>query len=125
MKRQTLAMANGFERYMKKTRRAMFLEEIEQMVPWSELCALIEPCTQKWATGGRRWEWNEGCGFIFCSSGLNCPILGWKKRCTIRRGCSSLWVSIWGGSRCRAGRATVWKLRHLLPRPRRLPLQRR
>jgi IS5 family transposase len=26
-----------------KTRREMFLEEMEQVVPWGELCALIEP----------------------------------------------------------------------------------
>ncbi len=32
----------GFERYTKKTRRQMFLEEMEQVVPWPELCALIE-----------------------------------------------------------------------------------
>ena len=34
---------NGFERYTKKTRREIFLEEMEQVVPWRELCALIEP----------------------------------------------------------------------------------
>ena len=34
---------NGFERYTKKTRREVFLEEMEQVVPWRELCALIEP----------------------------------------------------------------------------------
>ena len=36
-------MMTGFERYTKKTRRAAFLEEMEQVVPWAELCALIEP----------------------------------------------------------------------------------
>jgi len=36
-------MANGFERYAKKTRRAQFLEEMELVVPWAELGALIEP----------------------------------------------------------------------------------
>jgi IS5 family transposase len=30
---------NGFERYTKKTRRQVFLEEMEQVVPWRELCA--------------------------------------------------------------------------------------
>jgi transposase, IS5 family len=40
---RTLAMANGFERYGKKTRRAQFLEEMEQIVPWKKLCTLIEP----------------------------------------------------------------------------------
>jgi IS5 family transposase len=34
---------NGFERYTKKTRRQVFLEEMEQVVPWREVCALIEP----------------------------------------------------------------------------------
>jgi hypothetical protein len=42
-KQRTLAMMTGFERYAKKTRRAMFLEEMEQVVPWGKLCALIEP----------------------------------------------------------------------------------
>jgi len=40
---RTLAMMTGFERYTKKTRRAIFLEEMEQVVPWGELCALVEP----------------------------------------------------------------------------------
>jgi IS5 family transposase len=43
MKQPTLATMTGFERYGKKTRRAQFLEEMEQVVPWSKLCALIEP----------------------------------------------------------------------------------
>ena len=34
---------NGFERYSKKTRRAVFLEEMEQVVPWAEVRALVEP----------------------------------------------------------------------------------
>ena len=36
-------MMTGFERYTRKTRRAIFLEEMEQVVPWRELCALVEP----------------------------------------------------------------------------------
>ena len=46
-------MANGFERYAKKTRRAEFLEEMELVVPWDELVALIEPHYPK-AGNGRR-----------------------------------------------------------------------
>jgi len=42
-KQRTLAMMTGFERYTNKTRRAVFLEEMEQVAPWRELCALIEP----------------------------------------------------------------------------------
>src|SRR5215472_13052551 len=44
-------MANGFERYSKKTRRAEFLEEMEQVVPWKKLCALIEPYYPKAGNG--------------------------------------------------------------------------
>src|SRR5216683_3335362 len=51
MKQQTLAMASGFERYGKKTRRTLFLEEMEQVVPWSELCRLIEPVYAKAGNG--------------------------------------------------------------------------
>jgi transposase, IS5 family len=51
MKQRTLAMANGFERYSKKTRRAEFLEEMEQVVPWKKLCALIEPHYPKAGNG--------------------------------------------------------------------------
>src|SRR6201997_3676251 len=40
---RTLSTMNGFERYTKKTRRQAFLEEMEQVVPWRELCGLVEP----------------------------------------------------------------------------------
>jgi IS5 family transposase len=42
MKQLTLA-AVGFDCYAKTTRRAAFLAEMEEVVPWSALCALIEP----------------------------------------------------------------------------------
>jgi len=51
MKQQTLAMANGFERYSKRTRRTEFLEEMELVVPWTELCVLIEPVYPKAGNG--------------------------------------------------------------------------
>ena len=42
MKQMTLS-ASGFDRYAKTTRRAAFLAEMERVIPWCELCALIEP----------------------------------------------------------------------------------
>lgn len=42
MKQTTLA-EGGFEKYGKTTRRAVFLAEMDRVVPWAELCALIEP----------------------------------------------------------------------------------
>ena len=50
MKQLTLA-AVGFERYAKTTRRAAFLAEMEQVVPWSALRALIEPFYPKPGNG--------------------------------------------------------------------------
>src|SRR5438270_10884416 len=43
MKQRTLALLTGCEQYTRKTRRAIFLEEMEQVVPWGELCALVAP----------------------------------------------------------------------------------
>src|SRR3984957_19181872 len=48
---RTLATMNGFERYTKKTRPEVFLEEMKQVVPWRELCALIEPHYPKAGNG--------------------------------------------------------------------------
>lgn len=44
-------MMTGFERYSKKTKRALFLEEMDQVVPWAELCLLIEPYYPKAGNG--------------------------------------------------------------------------
>ena len=41
----------GFDRYSKPTRRAVFLAEMDRVVPWTQLCALIEPVYPKPATG--------------------------------------------------------------------------
>jgi IS5 family transposase len=43
MRQQTLAVATGFERYGRQTRRAEFLAAMEAVVPWADLVALIEP----------------------------------------------------------------------------------
>jgi transposase, IS5 family len=50
MKQLTLASV-GFERYAKTTRRAVFLAEMERVVPWSALCGLIEPFYPKAGNG--------------------------------------------------------------------------
>jgi IS5 family transposase len=46
MKQLTLA-TEEFERYAKATRRAAFLDEMDRVVLWSALCALIEPVYPK------------------------------------------------------------------------------
>ena len=37
MKQQSLAAQVGFEKYGRKSRRELFLDEMEQIVPWSAL----------------------------------------------------------------------------------------
>jgi IS5 family transposase len=50
MKQLSLATV-GFERYARTTRRAAFLAEMERVVPWSALCAVIEPYYPKPGNG--------------------------------------------------------------------------
>jgi len=50
MKQSTFA-SSGFERYAKPTRRAAFLAEMDRVVPWRDLCALIEPFYPKPGNG--------------------------------------------------------------------------
>jgi IS5 family transposase len=50
MKQQSFA-TTGFERYGKQTRREVFLAEMDQVVPWSVLCALVEPFYPKAGNG--------------------------------------------------------------------------
>ncbi|MDX6456905.1 MAG: transposase, family [Acidobacteriaceae bacterium] len=53
MRQQTLAVQAGFEKYGRKSRRELFLDEMEQVVPWSDLESLVEPHYPK-AGNGRR-----------------------------------------------------------------------
>ena len=41
----------GFEQYRRPTRRDVFLSTMEQLVPWAELCAVIEPHYPKAGNG--------------------------------------------------------------------------
>ena len=53
MTQQTLAMAadQGFEQYRKPTRRDLFLQTMERIVPWQALCAVVEPYYPKPGNG--------------------------------------------------------------------------
>ncbi len=54
MKQQTLAMESdkGFEQFRRPTKRDVFLKSMGDIVPWIELCAVIEPYYPK-GQGGR------------------------------------------------------------------------
>jgi IS5 family transposase len=55
MKQQTLAMAadqnSVFERHRRPTKRDEFLATMDSIVPWGELCAVIEPHYPKVGNG--------------------------------------------------------------------------
>jgi transposase, IS5 family len=70
-KQRTLAMMTGFERYTKKTRRAIFLEEMEQVVPWAKLCGLIEPHYPKPGNGRRPKELEKMLRIYFLQQWFN------------------------------------------------------
>src|SRR5678810_266954 len=67
-KQRTLAMMTGFERYTKKTRRAIFLEEMEHVVPWAKLCAVVEPHYPKPGNGRRPKELEQMLRLISAQS---------------------------------------------------------
>ncbi len=51
MKQQSLAAQGVFERYGRKSRRELFLDEMEKVVPWSGLEALVRPYYAKAGNG--------------------------------------------------------------------------
>jgi IS5 family transposase len=50
MKQVTLG-STGFEKHAKATRRAQFLAEMDRVVPWKQLCSLIQPVYSKGVVG--------------------------------------------------------------------------
>lgn len=52
--RQRSLEASGFEQFRKKTRKEIFLEKMDQLIPWKELAAAIEPFYPKPEGAGRR-----------------------------------------------------------------------
>ncbi len=51
MRQQTLAMQSGFEKFARKSRRELFLEEMDKIVPWRGLVALVSPYYPKGENG--------------------------------------------------------------------------
>jgi hypothetical protein len=48
---QTLASQASFAKYGRKSKRELFLDQMNQVVPWSELLALVEPVYPKAGNG--------------------------------------------------------------------------
>lgn len=48
------SLTDGFEKFRKKTRKEQFLEDMETIIPWKELCEAIEPFYPNPTGAGRR-----------------------------------------------------------------------
>jgi len=48
---QTLASPASFEKHGRKSKRELFLDQMNQVVPWSELLSLVEPHYPKAGNG--------------------------------------------------------------------------
>ena len=78
MRQQSLA-TSGFERFRKKTRKELFLEKMDQIIPWPELTAAIEPFIQRQMVLDAGHLALIGCyGSIFAA--LVSIIRSWRRR---------------------------------------------
>jgi len=118
-------MMTGFERYTKKTRRAMFLEEMEQVVPWGKLCALIEPHYPKPGNGRRPKELEKMLRIYFLQQWFNLADPAVEEALYDSATLRQFAGLTWGRSRCRMKRrcassgicwkSTIWENRYWEP----------
>ena len=103
-KQRTLALMTGFERYTKKTRRAIFLEEMEKVVPWAKLCALIEPHYPKPGNGRRPKELEQRLRIYFLQQWFNLADPAVEEALYDSATLRQLWRLTWDRSQCRTRR---------------------
>jgi hypothetical protein len=72
----------------RRTRREMFLAEMDAVVPWKELPGLVEP-TIRGREGAvvRRSVWPWCCGSTFSSNGSPCRTDRWRTGSLTSRAC--------------------------------------
>jgi len=91
-------MMTGLERYTKKTKCALFLEEMEQVVPRRE-CALIEPYYPKAGNGRPPVGVERMLRIYFLHQWFNLSDPGVEEALYDSAFCGSSRASIWGRSR--------------------------
>src|ERR1700756_2217786 len=98
MKQLTLS-STGFERYAKTTRRTVFLAEMDRVVPWPGLCALIEPFYPKPGNGRPPVGVERMLRIYFLQQWFNLSDPAVERHFTIRRQCGALSTSTSAASR--------------------------
>ncbi|KAF0190400.1 MAG: IS4 family transposase [Gammaproteobacteria bacterium] len=89
MNKQMTLGTRGFEKYTRTTRREKFLAEMDRIVPWTELCALIAPHYPKAGDGRPPKELDIMRRIYFLQSGSTSPIRAWRRPFTTRRRCAA------------------------------------
>jgi Transposase domain (DUF772) len=104
---QTLAEAT-FEQYRKSTRHERFLDEMNRVVPWTELVAVIESIYPKANGPGRPPVGIERMLRLHClQQWFNLSDLAVEEAFTTRAPYGSLWGLIWAVSPCLMKRRSV------------------
>ena len=89
--KQTSLACTGFKLLTKRTRKREFLDEMNLVVPWSQLIALIEPYAPTGKTGRPPFAVSTMLRIhLYSNSSSACLTRPWKKRCTTRRGTANL-----------------------------------
>ena len=85
----------------KRTRREKCVADMERVVPWARLIAVIEPL---YPTSGRVGRQPIGVPRMLrmyaCSSGAAWQTRRWKMPCTTARHCATSWASTCRANRC-------------------------
>ena len=86
MHQQTFAEATS-EQYRKSTRRERFFDEMNCVVPWTELVAVIAGLSQGERSGRPPVGVKRMLRCIACNNGSTCRIRPSKKRCMTHAPC--------------------------------------
>jgi hypothetical protein len=100
MQQRSLASQSVFEKYGRKSRRELFLDEMEQIVPWAELLALVEPHYAKAGNGTAACGPVDHAAYLLRAAVVQ-PVRPRRGRGVIRVGGASAvrWRGPWHGSR--------------------------
>src|ERR1035437_4056240 len=114
MKQQSLASQAAFEKYGRKSRRELFLDDMERIVPWAELSALAEPHYAKAGNGRRPVGLAIMLRTYFLQQWFNLSDPAWRRLCTSRLRWGASWAWTWASLRRRtrppsAASAICWR----------------
>ena len=110
-----ISLGNGFEKHAKPTRRERFLAEMDRVVPWAELCALIEPFYPKPGDGRPPKELEMMLRIYFLQQWFNLSDPGVEEALYDSR-CMQAFAGIDLGETAVPDESTVLRFRHLLER---------